>query len=1283
MRRTINFLVNLGEDIQQKNYSVGFLLDLSGSMQGRPIERTKIAINNLLKPAENAGNILSLTEQVNIVTFHTNVQRICPWVNEADFDFFREFLFGVPNMSDAITKETGVTALFDGMAEILTSCYNEAKDSNERIILIFSDGCDYGDKNFTRQDIKALIEKQNNGFILKTYANEIKNQNKKVLNQLLEDLHDKEYYLFKQGINEAMICSLITEPQHQQMLIGALKNSRKPARICSLYYRGVNASSRGKELLQEFADLTGGVVFDAPSAESIPEVMQELFHHLKFGKNSSIRTGLINRLKENPVSGNIEWFRVFSINSTAKEKVYENENEHTIFRTLQENCKNRNDALESFKGDFMNPPENNELSKVLITNFHNQGTTFGANIQTNPFVYLVFRGNDSLGTSIFQTVLNTLNSIRNDPMGLLGAPSDDYHFFLVILIDNLISYTIEDKKKLAALFNEINSSDPEYDKVHGILLLSERNDHFTANPDGFKNLSKIEYEQMVVENLVSLNVNQQLVIQAYLEAHSARNNENIYDRFLSVGNLSLYADKKQFADKISFKLCHDLLLNLYEEDFKTDIDAVNLEVDNYMSDLSFSALRNRVLQGDDGLNLLSRFDCPSALADDFTSSWKEIKVKYVDQTSSGLQFLQHTIHNRNFIEYIQFLYFDVRNYVESCNASGTFNSEIQERLSKILESKICQLQKTTERLLYSGFLSSPQQAELWIEKLSEKFNNYIEITYVNDVNNDPVYTEYSNFSYKTLGLEVTDDDPATPLDRLREKLENFPLPIASRFKYYSLAGLFAAGSLVFFYFGILPIKGLLSLIIPILIVIWGEYRISQNIKQLRKLINWYGMAHRHRSRKQALEFLNTRFNQMLNDLKNKIKREDETITPDKLYTENLTEQDYLDLFRKSLTESLPGYFKFESESSQGISNFHVDLTKGFYDDNHVHIDLIDEKSIDKLAGLDQISWNEFYNDLIKTNDTVSEYSFPTIKITILPPDFSGLLSNASERPGINLLMKVQCHEVIKDRLYYLTLLDKLNNQEIAELKGFFNHKTWHEKIDILINKFVEINPVPNVNFLSLWRRVCYYQIWLNEIGRIIKNDESGKGIIKSENIFELWKRMYLARKEFREKLLQNSNAVLAFNVNNALHIWKIIEQSTNKDKLIKHLKNWSFAPVHLANAHHAYPSYSKQNYLAEQKYLSGSLRPLMQKDISLLLEDSNVWNEIESLKKNHLTFNRFVVVPFEDQSLLKNLSEILISPDFIEQDKGTWRTYFLDEFCEKYLKTKKQRREFKWLFKDN
>jgi uncharacterized protein YegL len=1281
MRRTINFLINLGEDVPSSKYSVGFLLDLSGSMQGQPLDQAKIAINNFVKPIYGGENILGYANQLSIVTFHTDVQKVCPWIDETDFDFFREFLFGIPNMADVIMKETGVTALFDGMAEVLNSCYNDAKSENERIILIFSDGCNYGDKKYTKQEIKTLIEKYNNGFISKSLIKRIKKTYPKInINELVKDVTDKDYYIFNKHINEELICKIISEPEEQQIVISSLKSSKKPFKICSLYYHGEYASSHGRDLLQEFADLTGGYVFDAPTAEAIPVVMQRLFHKLKFCNKSNIRNGLISRLKDKPIAENNDWFRVFSINSSDSniKAPIENSSEHIVFNTFYKKCTTRDEALDQFKKTYNGSTYN--FRKLLIDNLYNQNLSFGREIETNPLVFLTFRGQDILGSALVQYLYEVLDSIRSDPNNIIGTENSEYHFFLVILIDHLVNYSEEEKRNLAALLNEINTIDPDCIKIHGIFLLSERNDHLTANPDGYKTLSDTEFEQLVIETLFSLNVHQQLAISTYMENYSARQRDSSsYNRFLSTGNISVYLDSKLLSDKLSFRLCHDLLQNLYREDYVTNIDGIKSEIDNYLNDLSFSSLKNQILQGEDGLNLLSRFDCPSALESDFTNNWKELNLRYIDQSDKGISYFTSTLRNNSYSEYIQYLYFDVRNYVESCHSQGTYESVVRERVSNMLKFKTEQLQAITERMLYKGHLSSPRQAELWIDKLYERFDDYINNIYITDIKNDSTVKGYSDFSYKVPGLIITDDNPATPLNMLKDKLENFPLPLATRFKYYSLAGLFIIGILVFTIIGILPVAGLLSLLLPILILFYGEYRLYQNIRQIRKLIHWYGFAHRYRSRKKALDFIVSQINQMLVDIKNKVKKEDKHISLNDLYPENLSEYDYLSLFRKSLSESMTGFFNFELKASPGLSNFHINLSKGFYDDNQKKIEIIDDNNIKKLAGIEDIHWKDFFHELTQSKESIIKSHFPSIELSFIPPNFLDQLSTASTKPNINLSLKLHLKEVINEKLYYLTLYDTLNEEEISELKGIFNSKIWYQSIDLLINKYTNINYQQNDNFFSLWREVGFYQVWLNEISRIINENKKGSEIIKSDSIFKLWQNMYHPRKDFREKLIKNAQNILISNLERTFHIWKIIQQSDNKNKLTSHIKNWSFSPIYLTNPHNLYTNYSKLNYLSEQKYLSENLKQFFQKDILTLLNDNRVWQEFDNNYKNYLLFNHFVVIPVNDNSFLKNIAGI--QGYFIGKDDAIYRKYFLSDFCDRYFKTQKQKKEFKWLFK--
>lgn len=1280
MRRTINFLFNLGDDIEQKKFSVGFLLDLSGSMQGEPLEQTKIAINNLLKPASGSQNILSLADQVSIVTFHSTVQKICPWVGRDDFDFFREFLFGIPDMADAVLKETGATALFDGMAAILESSYTHARQENDRIILLFSDGCNYGSERHSMQDVKNLIEKLNNGHIDKLAADAFLNSyGSDKVESLLYHPSGTDYYIFKPNVTESLIFNNISGAEHQQLLIRALKDSKKPIKVCSLYYRDPGSSTNGKRVLQEFADLSGGVLFDAPTSDHIPGVMLELFHKLELNGNSNIRSGLISRLTNERINENSNWFRCFSINTITRniqKPPIDNRSPHTIIHTLVDAPCSRNDVDKYFKSVFC---ENHYLKNKLISNLHEQNTALGSDIQTNPFVFLVFKGNDIAGCSITPELLGILDDIRNDPNNILGTPDLDYHVFLVILLKDVVHYSDEDKRNLAALFNEINTTDPEHNRIHGIFLLGERNDHISANPSGFKSLPEYEFEQLVIENLTLLNTNQNLAIKAYMQGFESRNNSSKrYGRFLSIGTISLFADMEIVKEKFAYALCNDLFINLYNDNFSTSGDAVKREVDFFMEDLRFSSLRDRLLQGDEGLNLLGRFDAPSALDGSFTNNWRRIILQFVDQSQIGLSFLTRELHNESFIDFIKYLLFDVRNYVESCHAPGTFSSIVQERADMLLESKINQLQGITERLLYGAQGSSPKQAELWIQSLHEALTDYTQNCLMNEIADDNVNREYSNFSLSIPHLKITDDDPATPLDKLREKLESYPLPLTTRLKYYSMAGLFASGSLMLLLFSASPLLSLASFLIPLFTIGICEYRIKANQRQIKSLIKWYASAHRFRSRRNAIDIIIVQVNDLLEKLLKRIKDDNESIPVEKLLSGNLTEYDHLHLLRKALTYSFPKYFQKETHAAKRTSSFYMELTEGFMNGNRKKINIINESTIKKIAQLEKLNWKKTYEELTQTGQTIRKYALPSVRCDFLPPDFADLLNESSKKVGIQLSLKLTFREVIPERLYYLILLDSLTEDEIKELKGFLTHRAWEQKIDELTQKSVQQTESSNQNFMSLWRDVGYYQVWLNDVASIISKNQSGSDIIKSDIVFGLWKKIYAARREFKNLLVNSAKATLLAGLSDNFNLWQIIASSKNRGEIIQHIKSWCFAPVYLTNSANSYSEFSKLSYVSDSRYTNQNLQHILGKGLQELLDDSRTWeHESATIDDNvPLIFNHLVVIPLTDNSLLKSLAMAFNKGD-VEPEK-----YFLEEFRNQHYKTKKQIQEYPWLFSE-
>ena len=110
MRRTINFLVNLGDAEPARDCSVCFVVDLSGSMVGEPLSEVKPALARAVATLADLGR--DRANEATLITFDSDIREICPWVGPAEFDFFTDCIAAVP---DVVLAGGGKTRFYDAV----------------------------------------------------------------------------------------------------------------------------------------------------------------------------------------------------------------------------------------------------------------------------------------------------------------------------------------------------------------------------------------------------------------------------------------------------------------------------------------------------------------------------------------------------------------------------------------------------------------------------------------------------------------------------------------------------------------------------------------------------------------------------------------------------------------------------------------------------------------------------------------------------------------------------------------------------------------------------------------------------------------------------------------------------------------------------------------------------------------------------------------------------------------------------------------------------------------
>ncbi|PJB02068.1 MAG: hypothetical protein CO127_00865 [Ignavibacteria bacterium CG_4_9_14_3_um_filter_36_18] len=1295
MRRTFNFLFNLGEEVKEKKLSIGFLIDLSGSMQGDPLYNLKNALLQILNPLVQYNSNINSTaaipaaDEVMLMTFATEVRKVCPWVKQDDYDFFKELLLAVP---EAIFGKSGCTALYDGVYDILNE-FNKAKEDNEKILIIFSDGGEYGSKR-KKSEVTNQIKKYRQGFLTSPqYESLIKSIDPKIIDSLIEKLD--EDYVFKEDYK-----NLIEKTQMDEVLKKDIKeyqrNSVNDVKIYSLFY--VGGGYKGDiNLLKDFAKMTDGDVYDSPQEESIPTILNEMIMDILYADKSSLRTKLYRRLSGN---SNLRWYKLFSFNEVKDNKedcLFTNKFENPIYYVSVNDLNKKNSSREDYHKlfdevyksrtytDFKNCVEANskELSHVS-----------GINSQLN--VLIVFRGNDRLGISSAEYLTKNLRS----NISKLIDSSTQVWTKIVILLEKFKDYSDQENQELYAFLNEINQT--ENDEIHTIYLISDYNKYAHNDNAGFSYLEKHQFEDLAAEILFDLNTNQDLdnsIIGGTIDQMGESS------RFVAIGGTSAYLNKQEYTNALTNIFTVDFLTKLFNKDkMPFDENFVNEKLNEFVKNISYDIISKRLIECHPQTeNMFQQLGCPSI--NEFTPFRDEILLKSFNKKNPREDKVSISRSYFNFVDYITKLYYDIIDYIDSSHSIEFFEVELDRRLDTLFKEYYAHLKLFVDSVLYGNDKSSsPLASKDFLERLFKIIEEKLKSNLENDFKNDPINSEIDRWHFtNSEGVKVPPGNPAEDIDELRRQIKNFPLPWSIRFRYGSFGALLGGITLTILWLFGLGVIGILPALLPAFASIaFGEYKVKTVYKKLQNIINKYEDTHKYYTWQKAFGIYCEKIKNFYTLLKEKVKRE-EIDSEDPFISNVYSENELIDLFSDACSKTIPHLVLKEEEQKTDLDKFHISLKPYILNNIYKNIDsketasritlendIIDEM---KKLGLNLSSLEnpkQLLKDILTNILNINLKEFPSIIIGPIPIKFEKLA------PGLQ--SKLDLIPIKKDREFLLTLLQDLTDDEIKELLEVWKDDYWQKAVDKLIILRRQQNTIQN-NLFVLWREIVRYEIWLKKIKELIQKSITKTGELESkfnfDNVFYAWKEMYGARKKFKEGLNQVFYKKANQLVDASFDLWKIIlglKQSTNIHSLIN--GNAYPALSVIASVILEYPRVF--NYYSSNESLS--IANLRNRHIELKTEfpaqtTTDDWEFYTlSLGNDQVYFNKIYylnLINAEKYSIfssmlesfkdLYNTQESLDVYEKIKEDRATIKKLFLEEFCDAHLSDGKNIKKFHFI----
>jgi hypothetical protein len=1122
-------------------------------MAGEPLAEVKRALARAAAALSAPGSRRrDEALQALLLTFDSDIREICPWVDRSEFDFFTDCLAAVP---EAVLAGGGKTRFWDAVWEALERTRTGARADTEHLVVLFSDGGEYGSKDHDRKDVLTKLRQCRHGALpAGAKANTpLADLSDDVVDALFEASADGFLVFRDDPLASDWAASHLSEETRTALREEAVE-TRRPVRILALHF-----GSGHEDVMRGLSEASGGEYLHAARPEEIANLFERAMEAVLRSERRNLRERLIGRLSQSELAP-VDWFRVVSVNDAASEWPGETrtKSRHPNYRMKSVDRsaasgtggRDRQRVAKAFR-DQLRTGIVEGLRRLLSEQAADEAF-LNSGIQSQPLVLVTVRGRDLLGTAIAGELLDAVAEANRDGGLFAGAAST----FVVLLLDGWFQYCEAARRDLYALLLEL-ANRPAETSPAGVVLLSEQNDAPTNPSGGFSGLDEVQFGNLALESLVTLSAEQTVAATVPNELAQAGKPQPLC---AALGVTSLFVDGERAARAAAAREIRAVLASLFTAPGDAAEAKRRLDVEEIIGGLRAGRLVERLLAGDAGGDLVAGIDCPDIARLAFFEPTKNLRFVNRDRGSSPYR--EVVFRYRDRIDYLKKVFLDIQEYITVCHSLDFFAIDLDAN-AEALGAELTELirSEVDRRLHRDVVAASPWHARELLRELRSWLDRYLETEL------DQEFREWSEARYserievalgKGLGAEFDKARLPEYRERLRELLANAPLPGALWTKYGSAVGLGAVvgGAALS---AALPAVAGVAFCAAAGMALIGALRRWRSQRAIEDHLTLYHAASRVLSREQALVLTRERLGALYDALASRIGADDEppgAEEVDPFAPESHSERQLLAVLERHVTASLPRAIPEEPPGEDSENWFRVDV-------GNEEIVLPRVRVRGPLAG-DAAAPPPLAPDLqrryLELRRDCSLYDFPSCEVRVVPD-----LAAA----GTEARAKLRIEELVREKRFRLTLLAPLEEAERRELEGLRGGAEWREaivRLDLLAShrRWRE-----GQELFGLWREVVQYELWLQRLARLIERQEPKD---KEFRLFDLWRRTYLARREFREGLFAEAFGAAKDRVKNRQKLFALLGDSFGEGaRLYRHVAGFSFPAARLENSFSSLP----------------------------------------------------------------------------------------------------------------